>query len=330
MNNDIPSAPATRFPPGCTIAAATGNATRDGVPLLMSTSDDPFATRTRLVVEQPPDGFRYIATQIISPPPVVSWSNMHTRGLNEMGLGYTWSYVTPADEPTDATAVGVPYYQWGNLVLSQASRIDQVLALLERYPRAFHGNYLFADASGEICLVEVSTQSLRVVQRTRDGFIGRTNHWTEGNSFQDESIACDSRHRGDRIQQLLAEQAGSIDRDRFMAICRDHAGRDDPAIRHSICSHGHDGQGDEWFGTVSSEVIEPRSGTLWYCYGWPCGETPVAAERQPLQDRSWGSYLPFRLSDLEAGEYVTTDGWLTPRALGSLARQLSAESRVPA
>ena len=80
--------------------------------------------------------------------------------------------------------IGVPYYQWGNFVLSQAARIDEVLSLLERYPRAFHGNYLFADASGEICLVEVGTQSLRVTERTRDGAIGRTNHWTEGASIR--------------------------------------------------------------------------------------------------------------------------------------------------
>jgi hypothetical protein len=330
MKTDDATPTFEQIPPGCTIAAATGGATSDGSPLLMSTSDDPFTTRTRLVVEQPKNGLRYIATQIVSPPPMVSWSNMHTRGLNEMGLCYTWSYVTPADEPTDATAIGVPYYQWGNFVLSQAARIDQVLSLLEQYPRAFHGNYLFADASGEICLVEVSTHSLRVVERTRDGVIGRTNHWTEGKSFEDEFIACDSRHRCDRVQQLLAEHAGGIDRDRFMEICRDHAGRDDPAICHSICSHGHDGQGEEWFGTVSSEIIDPRSGTLWYCYGWPCGEAPVAPQRQPLQDRSWGSYLPFRLRDIETGEYVTTEGWLTPRALSHLSSQLAAEIRVPA
>jgi hypothetical protein len=330
MKSDAADPTRMMFPPGCTIAAATGAATSDSAPLLMSTSDDPFATRTRLLVAQPPGGFRYIATQIVSPPPMVSWSNMHTRGLNEMGLGYTWSYVTPADEPTDATAVGIPYYQWGNLVLSQAARIDQALALLERYPRAFHGNYLFADASGEICLIEVGTQSLRVVARTRDGAIGRTNHWTDGSSILPEEIACDSRHRGERIEQLLAAYTGALDRDRFMAICRDHEGRDDPAIRHSICSHGHDGQGDEWFGTVSSEVIDPQSGTLWYCYGWPCGEAPAAPARQPLQDRSWGSYLPFRLAELAPGEYVTTDGRLTPRAFGYLSTQLTADSRIPA
>jgi hypothetical protein len=297
---------------------------------MMSTSDDPFATRTKLVVEQPKDGYRFIATQIVSPPPVVSWTNMHTRGLNERGLCYTWSYVTPAREPTDATAVGVPYYQWGNLVLAQASQIDDVLSLLERYPRAFHGNYLFADASGEICLVEVGTHTLRVIERTRDGAIARTNHWTEGESVEDESISCSSQHRFDRIRDLLAIHTDGIDRNLLMEFCRDHAGREDPAIRHSICSHGHDGQGAEWFGTVSSEIIDPRSGTLWYCYGWPCGESPTAAERQPLQDRSWGAYLPFRLQDLEIGEYVTTGGWLTPRALSHLATRLEIERRVPA
>ena len=176
MGRDCSDARFIHFAPGCTIAAATGSATTEGSPLIMSTSDDPFATRTRLMVEHPKGGYRYIATQIVSPPPMVSWSNMHTRGLNETGLCYTWSYVTPADEPTDATAVGVPFYQWGNLVLSQATRIEEVLTLLERYPRAFHGNYLFADASGEICLVEVGTQSLRVTERTRDGTVGRTNH----------------------------------------------------------------------------------------------------------------------------------------------------------
>jgi hypothetical protein len=328
MTNASTAPSFTSLPPGCTIAAVTGSGTIDGRPLMMSTSDDPFLTRTRLVVEHPEVGYRFVATQIVSPPPMVSWSNMHTRGLNETGLCYTWSYVTPANEPTDATAVGVPYYQWGNLLLSRASRIDEVLSLLEHYPRAFHGNFLIADASGEICLVEVGTKSLRVTERTRHGAIGRTNHWTEGESIEDESVACSSRHRFDRVQDLLSMRLGGVDRDVLMEICRDHVGRDDPAVQHSICSHGHDGQGSEWFGTVSSEIIDPQSGTLWYCYGWPCGEPPVSPDRQPLQDRSWGTYLPFRLEDLEPGEYVTTDGRLARRALSYLSTQMEPQLGV--
>lgn len=315
--------------PGCTIAAATGAATRDGRPLLMSTSDDPFETRTRLVVEAPAGGYRFVATQIVSPPPMVSWTNMHTRGVNEAGLAYTWSYVTPAAEPTDATAVGIPYYQWGSLVLGRAARIDDALALLERYPRAFHGNFLFADAGGEICLVEVGTESTHVAARTTSGTIGRTNHWTSGvkTSVEEAGLACSSRHRHDRVDRLLTEAVGGIDVAALIGICRDHAGADSPEIGYSICAHGHPSQGAIWFGTVGSEVIDPTARVLWYCYGWPCGRAPDHPERQPFQEFSWGAYLPFALADLEPGEYVTTAGRPTPLALRYLARRLAS---VPA
>jgi hypothetical protein len=316
--------------PGCTIAAATGGATADGRPLLMATSDDPFATRTRLVVEDGP-GRRFLATQIISPPPMVSWSNMHTRGVNAAGFAYVWSYVTPAHEPHDETAIGIPYYQWGRLVLAEAAGIDDALALLDRHPRAFHGNFLFADASGEICLVEVGTQSLRVAERTRDGAIGRSNHWTSapGRSVEDADLACSSGHRCDRVNELLAEGHGRIDRETLMSICRDHAGRNDPTSGYSICAHGRPEQGDAWFGTVSSEVIEPVSRTLWYCYGWPCGEAPDDPARQPFQEHSWGAYLPFELDRLDAGVQVAIDGRLTAAGWRHVA-SATARDRVAA
>ncbi|HEU5433478.1 MAG TPA: C45 family peptidase [Thermomicrobiales bacterium] len=317
-----------RVVPGCTIAAATGSATADGRPLLMATSDDPFATRTRLVVDEGA-ARRFLATQIVSPPPMVSWSNMHTRGVNDAGFAYVWSYVTPADEPNDETAIGIPYYQFGRLVLAEATRIDDALDLLDRHPRAFHGNFLFADASGEICLVEVGTRSLHVAERTRDGAIGRTNHWTSerGRSVEDAALACSSRHRYERVNALLTDAWGRIDREMLMAICRDHAGRGEPAVGYSICAHGRPEQGDAWFGTVSSEVIEPATRTLWYCYGWPCGEAPDDPARQPYQAHSWGAYLRFDLDRMASGVQVTTDGRLTAggwRYLASLASREAA------
>ena len=51
----------------CTIAGATGASTIDGRSVIASNSDDPFTTRTRLVVVEPPDGEWFIATQIVSP-----------------------------------------------------------------------------------------------------------------------------------------------------------------------------------------------------------------------------------------------------------------------
>jgi len=91
----------------------------------------------------------------------------------------------------------------------------------------------------------------------------------------------------------------------------------------SICAHGHtrnpnrEGRG----GTVSSEIILPSKGVMNYCYGWPCGGNVDYPEDQVYQDRSWGKYLSFDLEKLDAGEYVTVDGRLTPLAICYLAQR---------
>ena len=55
--------PATHDTDGhCTLAGATGSATLDGSPLIGGTSDNPFTTRTRLLVSQPAQGAKFIAT----------------------------------------------------------------------------------------------------------------------------------------------------------------------------------------------------------------------------------------------------------------------------
>jgi len=309
----------------CTIGSATGSATASGAPIVFSNSDDPFSTRTRLVVEQPSEGYRFIATQIISPPPPVSFNLMHTRGLNEAGFAYTWAYVMPKSEPSDREAVGIPLYQFGKLVLSEARTIDDALAILERYPRAYHGNYLFADASGEIALVEISTRTYHVETRTSDGLIARSNHWISaamtplGQDIAGES----SLHRYQRATELINAMRGRIDVAAFSEITSDHGGRDD--VGYSICAHGSP---TRWGGSVSSEIIEPRLGRFWYCYGWPCGGEVDDADGQLYQERSWGAYLPFDLAELEPGEYVTTDGRLTALGIRTLARDARREAAV--
>ena len=131
-------------------------------------------------------------------------------------------------------------------------------------------------------------------------------------------IGCDnpaisSIHRYERARTLLEAQRGEIDASSLRAVLADHGGREETG--YSICAHG---SAEQWGGTVSSEIIEPRLGRFWYCYGWPCGSQPESPETQLYQDRSWGTYLPFDLEELEAGEYVTVDGRLTPLAVRRL------------
>ena len=312
----------------CTIAGATGSASSGGHSLIGSNSDDPFTTRTRLVVVAQPTGYKFIATQIVSQnqDTVVDFNLMHTRGVNDQGFAYTWAGVRPNPdrEPDSHQAYGVPFFQFGSLLLGQARTVEDAIGLLDTYPRAIHGNFLFADAVGEMSLVEVSTQSLNIETRTSDGWVGRSNHWVSpemaGIGYTPE--ADDSTVvRYARITTLMAEGARRIDHS-YLATCfGDHATLEESGW--SICAHGHkqmaphEGRG----GTVSSEILEPSLRTMHYAYGWPCGGPVDYPEEQPLQDRSWGRYVTFHLDDLEPGEYVTVDGRLTPQAVGYLAER---------
>lgn len=319
----------------CTTAGATGRAARNQNPIIGSNSDDPFSTRTRLAVVQPQGGYRFIGTQIISPGQVtVDFHRMFTRGLNEKGFAYTWSAVMPQAEPTPSEAFGIPYYQFGTLLLSQAATVAEAIDLLTGQPRAIAGNFLMVDAGGELALVEVSTRSIHVQTRTRDGWVGRSNHWvSEGMAplGYPQTAEGSSPRRLERIESLVAEGArdGAVDQP-FLAGCfADHEGREGGC---SICAHGlvaYPGR-TERGGTVSSEIMEPRKGLFWYNYGWPCGGAPELPDLQVHQDRSWGAYLPFRLADMETGEYVTTDGRLTPLAVRYLSGSRAAAPTVEA
>ena len=316
----------------CTLAGATGTATVDGHPLLASTSDDPFTTRSRLVVVAPSQGYKFIATQIESLPgsEALEFNYMHGRGVNERGFAYTWSGAlpNPEHEPDYSQAHGLSFQQFGHLLLNSAQSLDEAIELLETNPRAIHGNFLFADAQGEVALVEVSTLSMNVETRIRDGWLGRTNHWISPQMVKIGRYSGDkdsSMVRLERITDLLEEGSGRIDVE-FLARCfQDHATLEKTGW--SICAHGHKGSpGEICNGTVSAEIIQPTERTLHYCYGWPCGGQVDYPDEQVYQDRSWGYYLPFRLDDLEPGEYGTMDGRLTPLGIQYLAPGLA---RVP-
>jgi len=312
----------------CTIAGATGSASFDGNSIIGSTSDDPFTTRTRLVVVSPKNGHKFIATQIVSgdTTKIPDFNNMHTRGLNDKGFAYTWSAAgsNPDIEPISSQAIGIPFYQFGQLLLSEADSVEDGIGLLESYPRAIHGNFLFADSDGEIALIEVSTHSLNIETRITDGWIGRTNHWISERMSkigQIPQVTDSTEVRFERILKLMNERKGKVDSS-FLELCfSDHATLNDTGW--SICAHGHtrnpnrEGRG----GTVSSEIILPSKGVMNYCYGWPCGGNVDYPEDQVYQDRSWGKYLSFDLEKLDAGEYVTVDGRLTPLAICYLAQR---------
>ena len=213
------------FYDNCTTAGAIGSASYDGNSIIGSTSDDPFTTRTRLVVVSPKNGNKFIATQIISGDrsKIPDFNNMHTRGLNDKGFAYTWSAAGPNPdiEPISSQAIGIPFYQFGQLLLSEADSVTNAIELLESYPRAIHGNFLFADTTDEIALIEVSTRSLNIETRISDGWIGRTNHWISekmAKISQTPQASDSTTVRYARILALMNERDCKVDLD-FLASC---------------------------------------------------------------------------------------------------------------
>ena len=299
---------------------ATGSATVDNKALIASNGDNEYQYNAALLVVDPNDGYKYIGNQIVGPEggSRSPWTDMITRGLNEEGLAYTWTYVAPDNiEPDSGEAFGITFEQFGRMVLSQAATVEEAIELVDEYPRAYHGNFLFADASGTMAMLEISTKSYEVIFQGDDGTIGRANSWLSP-EMQRLSEASDdmsdSGCRQNRWDELLEANSGSITEQTMMRMASDYEG----ALEHgwSIESHRCDPETTVCrSASTSSEVISPSDGTFWWNWGWGSGRQPRFPEQQGIHDRSWGVYVPFKLSALKPGEYVTKDSRLTPLAI---------------
>ena len=111
------------------------------------------------------------------------------------------------------------------MLLGQAASVAEAIEMLESNQRAIHGNFLLADAAGEIALMEVGTQKLNTETRTADGWLARTNHWVSPEMAArchcgDDASSTIVRLR--RMEELLAAKAGHIDVDYLTQCYRDH------------------------------------------------------------------------------------------------------------
>ncbi|HDZ19987.1 MAG TPA: hypothetical protein ENH80_01315 [Phycisphaerae bacterium] len=66
----------------CTLCGATGSATADGKAVIASSTDDPFTTRTRVVVEAPAGGYKFVAAENVpvADSAFISWERAHMGG----------------------------------------------------------------------------------------------------------------------------------------------------------------------------------------------------------------------------------------------------------
>jgi Acyl-coenzyme A:6-aminopenicillanic acid acyl-transferase len=318
----------------CTLMGANGTATADGHVYLASTSDNPYieGPRNQVYLTIPKEGFKFVHTPLhIQDPPGHYFDVGSDRGMNEKGFSWTRAWVVP-NEPQAANKMNA--VDWFLKMGSTVATVDEAIKFVQDNPKGIgdQGNYIFADADGNMAAVEVGYQSVNVVQKWTKGEKGvaaRANLWTSDKmkpidisntaDEHDHQYAVSTGYRVPRAMELLNGGAGKINVDTLKQFLADNDNRDKAAMGDtgfSISNHGATG------GTVAAEIYDPANRTFWFTYGWPDGD---AKSSNPSFDgankNTWGAWIPFVISEMtEEGYYTDWNGNITPMGARYLAR----------
>jgi len=264
----------------CTNTAVSSKVTSDKQPYVSWNFDLPYL-------------FKLFFSRYIRPPPVVICDiegkykyvkisvlpSIFSFGLlNENGLSYVGSTVNTKEE-----ADGLSSLELNNLAMESCATVDEVTDLYCNSTRAsglinLHTlfgvtanlNTLWADANGEILLIEYNHSS--IITR-KDDLFAETNHYQflkqtcDEKSYGLDDIRGDSGVRLERAYELLHEYNGSIDIDFYQNILTcDHEGglRKGKPDKSDICRHAL------LYGTLCVIVTLPQQLGIYYCPGHPC------------------------------------------------------------
>jgi hypothetical protein len=314
---------------------------------LASVSDDPYDIRTRVICEREPGRLTYVATELqpiadvgMTTRGYVVAEGERGRGVNEAGLGFCWAFVREQDTSSPGEG-GFTSGQFSREVLDTCESVEDVLRLLDQSLRDFSGAWFFADATGDFAQVEVGRRAYEVAMRSTPQagiFAANVNcyqndamapYQTRSGALSDAAAPNGARLRAAHSRLEALPQPPTIVE--IAGVLADHEGietapADEPWVfpghGFSICNHGTFG-GDSAdgaripMGSVSGEIVDPVTRTLWYCYGWPCGSSPSHGD-QLHQEHSWGRFLPFALDQVPTGALTTLTGELTALSVGSL------------
>jgi len=241
----------------CTTFAATGRATESGEVYLGQTWDTDIETfencKAQLIAVKRPSGPNFLTYTY---PGVLA-----SAGLNSNGIGICWNTV-----PTLELKVGVPTYIIVAEILRQKTIGDALTAIL-RAKRASCFNFVLADES-EIYDVEATPSDVDIAYH--DTYMGHANHFVSPKFRERQDLSAVgawSIYRHNRINRILGEHCGHIDRSLCMNALRDHGN-----YPNSICRHPDPAESDprENFITEAAWVMVPAKREMWISYGPPC------------------------------------------------------------
>jgi hypothetical protein len=173
-------------------------------------------------------------------------------GVNDAGL-FICLHVALSDEPAQPRP-GVPFHLLPRLVLETCASTAQAIDLLTRVRHLHPFNYLIADPTGALAVVEAHPAAVRVVQSNRD-FVAATNHYRHPDlaPFQ----------HGRKLTHSQARLAGLYARHEQLRAADDVT----PALADhlsGVCGHsgGHT--------TLWSLTADLNARTIRYARGAPC------------------------------------------------------------
>ena len=185
-------------------------------------------------------------------------------GVNEHGIGLVENGL--ASDSDGKHAYEKPFHLRCREVLD-AERFDQALMPVTRTRRACSANFMIGDAGGEIIDLETSPDHV-VAFHPKDGIITHSNHFLDarhGASLM-ERIGPATLFRAARLERLLRQKHGRLERKDFEAALADHLSK--PA---SICRHPDPAQPPESRSmTVASVILDLDRRVMHVANGPPC------------------------------------------------------------
>lgn len=311
----------------CFLIGVTGKTyTTNGEALLGSVSDDPYDIRTFVRSLHPLNRIAHVGTELVATRPPSFEERGYfckkgdtSRGINSAGLAFTCAMLFE-NKGQSKKPNPISFSLLTKQMMEECCSVNEAIDLMNEAGAVDPPfSVLLADSMGAIAHIEAGGFGVEVIHhydKERPGAIFAVNCYQSKRKmkYNDPSAVLDNsmNNNGARLQrgrELCEKWKGNIDVDKIADILSDHANREcDPltnilieAWGFSICNHGTRQNNDlhnpqlPW-GTVSAEILQPSIKTLFYCYGWPCGEKPEYGD-QLYQENSWGSFHPFTIDD---------------------------------
>jgi predicted choloylglycine hydrolase len=251
---------------GCTVWAASGSVTCQGMPILAKNRD--FRPEHRslpcLARVQPAQGYRYMYATSAGSPAVFS------SGMNEAGLAVADTRVTSC-----AVGPGLPRYSAMMEILEHHSHVSSALDYLRQVPHLGEGTLTLIDRTGDMAVFEAGHASHGILLPANDSVVS-TNHFRSPqlrDCWVDRyppELRGNSQNRYARVDTVLGAARGRLDVAWAQTLMADHGDSKLSAAersRHAICRHS---ELDTRSMTISTVLFLPQERTLLFADGQPC------------------------------------------------------------